>query len=69
MDTAPYDIVTVRNLARGCAAGAAIGDALGMPLEFGPRRPLDRLVRDMAPGRLPAGASPRPGAKRPQYYG
>jgi ADP-ribosyl-[dinitrogen reductase] hydrolase len=41
---------------RGCAVGAAIGDALGMPLEFGPRRPLDRLVRDMQPGRIPAGS-------------
>ena len=39
----------------GCAVGAAIGDALGMPLEFGPPRPLDRLVREMEPGRLPAG--------------
>jgi ADP-ribosyl-[dinitrogen reductase] hydrolase len=26
-----------------------------MPLEFGPRRPLDSLVRDMLPARLPAG--------------
>ena len=41
---------------RGVAAGAAIGDALGMPLEFGPAIPLQRLVRDMRPGRLPAGA-------------
>lgn len=41
---------------RGVATGAAIGDALGMPLEFGPAIPLQRLVRDMRPGRLPAGA-------------
>jgi len=41
---------------RGCAVGAAIGDALGMPLEFGPRRPLNRLGREMQAGRLPAGA-------------
>lgn len=41
---------------RGIAVGAAIGDALGMPLEFGPVIPLERLVRDMRPGRLPAGA-------------
>jgi ADP-ribosyl-[dinitrogen reductase] hydrolase len=41
--------------ARGCAVGAAVGDALGMPLEFRPRRPLDRLVRDMQAGRVPAG--------------
>ncbi|MCX7706739.1 MAG: ADP-ribosylglycohydrolase family protein [Anaerolineae bacterium] len=27
-----------------------------MPLEFGPAIPADRLVRDMRPGRLPAGA-------------
>jgi len=41
---------------RGVAVGAAIGDALGMPLEFGPASPLDRLVSDMRSGRLPAGA-------------
>jgi ADP-ribosyl-[dinitrogen reductase] hydrolase len=40
----------------GVAVGAAVGDALGMPLEFGPARPLDRLVRDMVPGRLLAGS-------------
>jgi len=45
-----------RDRIEGCVVGAAIGDALGMPLEFGPRRPLDRLVREMQPGRLPAGA-------------
>ncbi len=39
----------------GCAVGAAVGDALGMPLEFGPPRPLDAPVRDMQAGRLPAG--------------
>ncbi len=41
---------------RGVAIGAAAGDALGMPLEFGPASPPERLVRDMRPGRLPAGA-------------
>lgn len=41
---------------RGVAVGAAVGDALGMPLEFGPIIPADSLVRDMRPGRLPAGA-------------
>ncbi len=41
---------------RGCAVGAAIGDALGMPLEFGPAQPLAALVREMRPGRLPAGS-------------
>lgn len=40
---------------RGCAVGAAVGDALGMPLEFGPARPLTDLVRQMLPGREPAG--------------
>ena len=46
----------IRDRLRGVAVGAAIGDALGMPLEFGPAIPLDRLVREMRPGRLPAGA-------------
>jgi len=41
---------------RGVAVGAAIGDALGMPLEFGPAIPPDQLVRTMQSGRLPAGA-------------
>jgi ADP-ribosyl-[dinitrogen reductase] hydrolase len=45
----------VQNRARGCAVGAAAGDALGMPLEFGPRRPADHLVREMQAGRIPAG--------------
>ena len=45
----------VLDRARGCAVGAAVGDALGMPLEFGPPRPADRLVREMRAGRLPAG--------------
>jgi ADP-ribosyl-[dinitrogen reductase] hydrolase len=47
---------TVRDRARGCAVGAAVGDALGMPLEFGPRQPAERLVRDMRAGRIPAGS-------------
>ncbi len=46
---------TVRDRLRGCAVGAVVGDALGMPLEFGPRQPAARQVRDMQPGRLPAG--------------
>jgi ADP-ribosyl-[dinitrogen reductase] hydrolase len=45
----------MRDRARGCAVGAAVGDALGMPLEFGSRRPPDRMVREMRSGRLPAG--------------
>jgi ADP-ribosyl-[dinitrogen reductase] hydrolase len=44
-----------RDRAAGVAVGAAIGDALGMPLEFGPPQPLDRLVREMMPARLPPG--------------
>lgn len=40
---------------RGCAIGAAVGDALGMPLEFGPMIPASALVRDMRAGRLPPG--------------
>jgi ADP-ribosyl-[dinitrogen reductase] hydrolase len=42
--------------ARGCAVGAAIGDALGMPLEARPPRPLHHLLREMVDGRLPAGS-------------
>ncbi|MEE8392124.1 MAG: ADP-ribosylglycohydrolase family protein [Anaerolineae bacterium] len=45
----------MQDRARGCAVGAAVGDALGMPLEFGPRQPADRLVREMRSGRIPAG--------------
>lgn len=45
----------IRDRARGCAVGAATGDALGMPLEFGPRQPTDRLVWEMVDGRVPAG--------------
>jgi ADP-ribosyl-[dinitrogen reductase] hydrolase len=41
---------------RGVAVGAAVGDALGMPLEFGPRIPGDRLVREMRSGRIAAGS-------------
>ena len=40
----------------GCAVGAAIGDALGMPLEFGPASPEGNLIRHMKTGRLPAGS-------------
>jgi len=42
--------------ARGCAVGAAVGDALGMPLEFKPPRLAHDLLREMIPGRLPAGS-------------
>lgn len=40
----------------GCAVGAAVGDALGMPLEFGPPQPVNCLIREMMPGRLPPGS-------------
>jgi ADP-ribosyl-[dinitrogen reductase] hydrolase len=47
--------MAVQERARGCAVGAAVADALGMPLEFGPRRPADQLVREMRAGRIPPG--------------
>lgn len=50
MDTLIWDRI------RGCAVGAAVGDAMGMPLEFGPARSPERLEREMLPGRLPAGS-------------
>lgn len=34
----------VQQRIRGCAVGAAVGDALGMPLEFGPRQAADDLA-------------------------
>lgn len=43
------------NRLQGVAVGAAVGDALGMPLEFGPPRPVHARVREMLPGRIPAG--------------
>src|SRR5690606_13335161 len=43
------------NRLRGCVVGAAIGDAMGMPLEFGARPPEDALGLQMRAGRLPAG--------------
>lgn len=46
----------LRNRIAGVAVGAAVGDALGMPLEFGPARSVDKLVREMLPGRIPAGS-------------
>ncbi len=41
---------------RGMAVGAAIGDALGMPLEFGPKRAPGDFVTELLDGRLPAGS-------------
>lgn len=40
---------------RGVAVGAAIGDALGMPLEFDYASPPGHMIREMRAGRLPAG--------------
>ncbi len=41
---------------RGVAVGAAVGDALGMPLEFELASPPENLIREMHTGRLPAGS-------------
>jgi ADP-ribosyl-[dinitrogen reductase] hydrolase len=49
-------ILTLQSRLCGVALGAAVGDALGMPLEFRPATPPDAPVRDMLPGRLPAGS-------------
>lgn len=46
----PYDRL------RGIAVGAAVGDALGMPLEFLPARPVGAFETDMVKGSLPAGS-------------
>ncbi len=40
---------------RGIAVGAAVGDALGMPLEFNPPRSIYHLATEMTGGPLPAG--------------
>lgn len=41
---------------RGVAVGAAVGDALGMPLEFDLASPPGQMIREMHAGRLPAGS-------------
>lgn len=41
---------------RGVVVGAAVGDALGMPLEFDLASPPGKLIREMHAGRLPAGS-------------
>lgn len=57
MSASPADLdPALLDRARGCAVGAAIGDALGMPLEARPPRPPDHLLREMVNGRLPAGS-------------
>lgn len=45
----------LRERARGCLVGAAIGDAFGMPLEGAPRQDVNFQVRQLRQGRLPAG--------------
>lgn len=52
----PYRDTGLLDRARGCLVGAAVGDAFGMPLEFGPPRRGDARVRDLIGGRLPAGS-------------
>ena len=48
--------MNIKKRLSGCALGSAIGDALGMPLEFGPASPEDNLIRQMKAGRLSAGS-------------
>lgn len=45
----------LRERARGCLLGAAIGDAFGMALEGAPMQPVTHQVRQMRRGRLPEG--------------
>ena len=40
---------------QGIAVGAAVGDALGMPLEFQPPSSIHDMLTEMIPGALPAG--------------
>lgn len=44
------------NRLKGIAIGAVAGDALGMPLEFQPPRPIFNLETEMRNGALPAGS-------------
>jgi len=46
----------LRERARGCLLGAAVGDAFGMALEGAPLQPVNAQVREMRQGRLPAGS-------------
>ena len=46
----------LRDRLRGIAVGSAVGDALGMSLEFQPPRPPYDLVTEMLRGAIPAGS-------------
>ena len=46
----------LRDRLRGIAVGAAVGDAMGMPLEFQPPRPAFNLLTEMIDGAIPAGS-------------
>ncbi len=48
-------VADIYDRAFGCAVGAAVGDALGMPLEFHLPSPPQHMVREMLAGRLPPG--------------
>jgi ADP-ribosyl-[dinitrogen reductase] hydrolase len=48
-------MIELQDRLRGIAVGAAVGDALGMPLEFHPPRPANSFVTEMIPGPLPEG--------------
>ncbi len=45
----------LRERARGCLLGAAVGDAFGMALQGAPRQPVNAQVRTLRRGRLPEG--------------
>ncbi|HOG48196.1 MAG TPA: ADP-ribosylglycohydrolase family protein [Anaerolineae bacterium] len=45
----------LRERARGCLLGAAVGDAFGMALDRAPRQPVNAQIRSMRRGRLPEG--------------
>ena len=46
----------LRERARGCLLGAAVGDAFGMALEGAPMQPVNAQLREMRQGRLPQGS-------------
>lgn len=46
----------LRERARGCLLGAAVGDAFGMALEGAPMQPVTAQVRELRRGRLPEGS-------------